>query len=163
MLEQFQVVLLCYIGYTKRWKKRRLFLNAPLYIITRISEVMIEFFLVAVLKDQFKNLSGDVNSVLSSDEYNELREKFKTQKLPECSKCWEEERNGVKSLREEFNEQYDCNEIILRHLEIGFDNICNLKCDPCWEEWSYQFNGVIKHIKPLNKYTNLEKSYFFRR
>ena len=85
----------------------------------------------------FQKFDGDVNGVLASNEYNELREKFKTQKLVECSKCWEEEDNGVKSLREEFNEQYDCDEIKLRHLEIGFDNICNLKCDPCWEEWSY--------------------------
>ena len=111
-------------------------------------------------KKPIQKFDGNVSDVLVSKEYNKLREKFKTEKLPECSKCWDEEEQGIKSLRQEFNEQYDCNEIQLRHLEIGFDNICNLKCDPCWEEWSHQFNGVIKYTTPLKNIPDLEKITF---
>ena len=140
-------------------KEKTIFKCSALYNYTNIRSDD-RVFPCCRFKRPIQKFDGDVNGVLASSEYDELRKKFKTQKLPECSKCWEEEDNGVKSLREEFNEQYDCDEIKLRHLEIGFDNICNLKCDPCWEEWSYQFNGIIKHIKPLTNIPNLEKVTF---
>ena len=140
-------------------KEKTIFKCSALYNYTNIRSDD-RVFPCCRFKRPIQKFDGDVNSVLASNEYDELREKFKTQKLPECSKCWEEEDNGIKSLREEFNEQYSCDEIKLRHLEIGFDNICNLKCDPCWEEWSFQFNGIIKHIKPLKNVPELEKVTF---
>ena len=111
-------------------------------------------------KRSIAKFNGDVDQILTSLEYDELRKRFEKEKISECSKCWDEENNGIKSLREEFNEQYTCDEIKLRHLEIGFDNICNLKCDPCWEEWSCQFNGKITNTKPLKNIPNLEKVTF---
>ena len=102
----------------------------------------------------------DGNLTLHSPEYDEIRKNFHTQ-LPECKKCFDEEKSGIKSLRQEFNEKYDCDEIKLEHLEIGFDNICNLKCDPCWEEWSWQFGDYkttryIEHVPDtINKITFL--------
>ena len=102
----------------------------------------------------------DGNLTLNSPEYDDLRKNFH-KKLPECKKCFDEEKLGIKSLRQEFNERYDCEEIKLEHLEIGFDNICNLKCDPCWEEWSWQFGDFkttedIKNIpNTINKITFL--------
>ena len=102
----------------------------------------------------------DGNLSLNIPEYDDLRKNFH-KKLPECKKCFDEEKSGIKSLRQEFNERYDCEEIKLEHLEIGFDNICNLKCDPCWDEWSWQFGELkttenISSIpKSINKITFL--------
>jgi hypothetical protein len=43
---------------------------------------------------------------------------------------------GKPSLRQWFNEQYSTDKVKLRYFEVGFDNICDLTCDGCWEEWS---------------------------
>ena len=42
-------------------------------------------------KKPIQKFDGNVSDVLVSKEYNKLREKFKTEKLPECSKCCDEE------------------------------------------------------------------------
>ena len=47
-----------------------------------------------------------------------------------------EEILGKESLRQRFNQEYNVDEVKLRYLEVGFDNICDLTCDGCWEEWS---------------------------
>ena len=89
----------------------------------------------------------DGTLTLNSPEYDNIRKNFH-KGLSECQKCFDEEKTGIKSLRQEFNERYDCENIKLEHLEIGFDNICNLKCDPCWEDWSWQF-GDYKTTTPI--------------
>ena len=102
----------------------------------------------------------DGTLTLKTKEYDDIRKNFHT-KLPECQKCFDEEKAGIKSLRQEFNEKYNCDEIKLEHLEIGFDNICNLKCDPCWEEWSWQFGDfkttkdIVEIPETINKITFL--------
>ena len=90
---------------------------------------------------RFKNsiqwFDGDVNNILNSYSYNLLRSRMESgEKLPECAKCWHEENLGKPSLRQWFNKNYSTDEIKLRYLEVGFDNICDLTCDGCWEEWS---------------------------
>ena len=67
-------------------------------------------------KRPIAKFNGDVDQILTSLEYDELRKRFEKEKISECSKCWDEENNGIKSLREEFNEQYTCDEIKLREL-----------------------------------------------
>jgi sulfatase maturation enzyme AslB (radical SAM superfamily) len=47
-----------------------------------------------------------------------------------------EEILGKESLRQRFNEEYSTETVELKYLEVGFDNICDLTCDGCWEEWS---------------------------
>lgn len=61
------------------------------------------------------------------------------ERLPECAKCWHEEDLGKESLRQWFNKTYASDEIKLKYLEVGFDNICDLTCDGCWEEWSHSW------------------------
>ena len=51
-------------------------------------------------KKQLTTFDGDVENILNSKEYVELRERFKHEKLPECSKCWEQEEKGIKSVRQ---------------------------------------------------------------
>ena len=81
--------------------------------------------------------TGDLVNILSSDEYNKLREQSSSGvPLEGCSKCYHEESLGKESLRQKFNKEYTPNSVELEYLEIGFDNICNLTCDGCFDEFS---------------------------
>ena len=86
-------------------------------------------------KTPIQTFDGDVDSILFSDAYKNLREHFSLDD-PNCAKCKHEEELGKESLRQQFNKNYSTEEIKLQYLEIGFDNICDLTCDGCWEEWS---------------------------
>lgn len=101
---------------------------------------------------------GNLSKILDSNEYEKLRQNSLVGiEIAGCNKCYLEERLGKKSLRQEFNEQYDCTTVKLRYLEIGFDNICNLSCDGCWEEWSSTWASIKypdKKFKELVVSTN---------
>lgn len=90
---------------------------------------------------------GNVSDILHSDVYNKLRE-TDVSTLPECSKCMYEEDNGKKSLRQKFNETYDMETIGIEYLEVGLDNICNLRCDGCWAEFSSSWSEKQFPDKP---------------
>lgn len=116
-------------------------------------------------KKPIQTFNGDLSAVLHSDEYNSIRERSEHTRLPECAKCWHEEDLGKKSLRQHFNETYNTDNVELKYLEIGFDNICNLTCDGCWEEWSSSWwvkkNPTIasKHgITKVKDITNIPNS-----
>lgn len=85
-------------------------------------------------KQPLQKFDGDVDNILHSKEYIKLRENFSIDN-PNCAKCKHEESHGKESLRQWFNKNYPL-DIKLRYLEVGFDNICDLTCDGCWEEWS---------------------------
>ena len=88
-------------------------------------------------KTPIQNFDGNIDTVLYSTEYQKLREdSIKGIENPNCQKCYDEEKLGKKSFRQQFNQDYDLDQIRLEYLEAGFDNICNLACDGCWEEWS---------------------------
>lgn len=87
-------------------------------------------------KTPIQKFDGDVGNILHSEEYKKLRRDMESDWLPGCGKCKHEEDLGVESLREKFNDRYDSGTPQLRYLEVGFDNICDLTCDGCWEEWS---------------------------
>jgi uncharacterized radical SAM superfamily Fe-S cluster-containing enzyme len=89
-------------------------------------------------KTPLQTFDGDVNNILHSDEYVQLRKNFSIND-PNCAKCKNEEEIGKPSLREWFNKTYNNSVVQLRYLEIGFDNICDLTCDGCWEEWSHSW------------------------
>jgi len=111
-------------------------------------------------KKQLLTFDGDVENILNTKEYIELRERFKHEKISECSKCWDQEEKGIKSTRQYFNEQYNCDEVKLKNLWVGFDNICNLKCEPCSAEFSNQFTGEVIKTKSLENIPELEKVVF---
>lgn len=88
-------------------------------------------------KEPVQNFTGDVSAILHSTEYDKLRQdSLNNIKNKNCSKCYYEESIGKTSLRQKFNKQYPIHKIELRNFEILFNNICNLTCDGCWEEWS---------------------------
>jgi hypothetical protein len=85
-------------------------------------------------KTPIQEFTGDVVNILNSNEYKDLREHLGP--IAGCAKCDYEETMGVKSLRQKFNEEYDTKTVKLEFLEVGLDNICNLTCDGCWDEFS---------------------------
>jgi len=102
-------------------------------------------------KSSIAKFDGNISQVLFLKEYDELR-KQSVDNIPikGCEKCYYEESIGKKSLRQEFNETYDCETISMEYLEIGFDNICNLTCDGCYEEFSSSWSKL--------KYPDAEKT-----
>jgi sulfatase maturation enzyme AslB (radical SAM superfamily) len=85
-------------------------------------------------KTPIQKFDGDVINILNSAEYKALR---KNEGIIEgCAKCYHEESLGKKSLRQTFNEEYDTETVKLEFLEVGLDNICNLTCDGCWDDFS---------------------------
>lgn len=81
--------------------------------------------------------TGSLVKILSSKEYKKLREQS-TAGIPidGCEKCYHEESLGKESLRQQFNKEYNRDSVKLEYFEIGFDNICNLTCDGCFDEFS---------------------------
>ena len=56
-------------------------------------------------KKQIATFDGDLDNVLLSKEYSELRQRFDKEQIPECQKCWDEEDAGVESERQVFNKK----------------------------------------------------------
>lgn len=102
-------------------------------------------------KKPIATFTGNVSEILHLPEYQELRKRSeKNEYISECEKCYYEEKQGKKSLRQQFNEEYSSDIVELQYLEIGFDNICNLACDGCWEEFSSKW-AEIKNPLQSNK------------
>ena len=101
-------------------------------------------------KEPIMTFDGNLESILDTDVYADLRNKVsRGEYLSGCSKCYKEEEYGKKSLRQKFNEEYDTDDISLDFLEIGFDNICNLTCDGCWDEFSHSWAKKNSPDKPI--------------
>jgi MoaA/NifB/PqqE/SkfB family radical SAM enzyme len=96
-------------------------------------------------KTPVQKFDGDVVNILNSAEYKALREHQGP--IEGCAKCDYEESKGKESLRQQFNKQYDMETVKLEFLEVGLDNICNLTCDGCWDEfsssWAKKSNSTI--------------------
>jgi len=109
-------------------------------------------------KQPVQSFNGNVDDILHSVEYHKLRQESLNGVLnPNCEKCYYEEKNGKESLRERFNKEYTIDRVELKFLEIGFDNICNLACDGCWEEWSSTWANIKSpDTKKINILTTKE-------
>ena len=94
--------------------------------------------------------NGDFSNILHSSAYTELRKKsLNHEYIAGCVKCYDEESAGKISVRQLFNKQFDIDSVNLEFLEIGFDNICNLACDPCGPEFSHAWNKKLNPKKTI--------------
>jgi len=101
-------------------------------------------------KHSIGTTDGDLESVLHSEAYEELRKLSSTgEYISGCEKCYYEESIQHKSLRQEFNENYKADNVGLEYLEIGIDNLCNLTCDGCNSEFSTSWRA--KEIRETGK------------
>lgn len=94
-----------------------------------------------------------------------------------CSHCWELEDRGELSLRHNFNNHYEYEDIVkktnennfflpdltLRYIDVRFSNKCNLKCVSCGSDWSTSwYNDSVAlgltdpNTKALKSITNTE-------
>ena len=112
-------------------------------------------------KEPIGIFDGNLDNVLLNDAYEKLREKNQNNEyIAECEKCYYEESIGHKSLRQELNEKYNTNEISLKYLEIGLDNLCNLACDGCNSEFSTSWIKKEVEIFGQSKYKLIETKDF---
>lgn len=86
---------------------------------------------------------GNLNELWNHPEFQRLRQKFIDGKQPiECMSCWNEEKAGVRSLRQAFLEnrkQIDVSDVDITNivapspkaLDLKLNNVCNLKCRIC--------------------------------
>jgi len=78
---------------------------------------------------------GNIQDLYNGKEMKALRTAFVEGKLPyECHWCWAEEKAGIKSFRERYNErgyEYDMENPSPQILDLKLSNICNLKCRMC--------------------------------
>ena len=83
--------------------------------------------------------------------FQKIRDKMKAgEKLPECVKCWEEEKLGGRNMRMHFNQLYGYIEdkFELDYLEVFLSNHCNLACRMCNVDesttWARLYNAAWK-------------------
>ena len=117
-------------------------------------------------KTPVQTFDGDLGKVLHSKEYESLRsDSLNGIRNSNCEKCYYEESLNKKSTRQWFNENYQGNSVELKYLEVGFDNICNLACDGCWEEWSSSWwvkknpeGKVVEGILSTSDFVNIPET-----
>lgn len=117
-------------------------------------------------KTSVQTFDGDLEKVLHSKEYESLRsDSLNGIRNLNCEKCYYEESLGKESTRQWFNENYSGKAVELKYLEVGFDNICNLACDGCWEEWSSSWwvkknpeGKVIEGILSTSEFVNIPET-----
>lgn len=108
-------------------------------------------------KKSIAQFDGNLETILDSQEYKELRRASENNEwISGCEKCYYEESIGHKSLRQEFNEKHDANEVGIEYLEIGIDNLCNMACDGCNSEFSTSWIAKEKKLYGAAKYKKLE-------
>jgi uncharacterized Fe-S cluster-containing radical SAM superfamily protein len=117
-------------------------------------------------KTSVQTFDGDLGKVLHSKEYESLRsDSLNGIRNSNCEKCYYEESLNKKSTRQWFNENYSGKVVELKYLEVGFDNICNLACDGCWEEWSSSWwvkknpeGKVVEGILSTSDFVNIPET-----
>ena len=112
-------------------------------------------------KQPVDTFTGDVGKILHLPIYEQLRnDSLRGIKITGCEKCYYEEAQGKQSLRQKFNQEYATDVVELKYLEIGFDNICNLACDGCWEEFSSTWANIKNPNNPKKINVISTKEFF---
>jgi organic radical activating enzyme len=82
--------------------------------------------------------------------------------LPSCSKCYDSEDNGIKSMRDASNFETYKNSTTngfydkpISHIELHFGNVCNLACKMCSQQYSHKIGQeLIEIAKDDQKFMN---------
>lgn len=80
-----------------------------------------------------------LHSAVNQRAFNSIRQDMLNGKyIKGCYKCYDNEKSGSKSMRQQMNEQFtfdqtklDTNFLSARYIEISLDNTCNLECKMC--------------------------------
>ena len=96
------------------------------------------------------------------------------QPVPQCTGCYNTEKQGLPSLRQDFNKRFSAykpanplaqvDDFKLRYVDVRLNNICNLKCRMCSGKFSsriaeedYQIWGDTKFLHNSNNNSNEDK------
>ena len=111
-------------------------------------------------KSSIAVFNGNVEGILELKEYQKLREASSNgERIKECAKCYYEEEQGKRSLRQKFNSEYDTDTVELKFLELGLDNICNLTCDGCYGEFSSEWSKIENPDKATSYHIRSTKDF----
>ena len=84
--------------------------------------------------------SGNVDEWFHSDYMRSVREAVvNNQPLKECTRCYNDEAQGIVSLRQRLLEEFpnpDTEKLTVEYADIKFGNKCNLRCKMCYPESS---------------------------
>lgn len=104
-------------------------------------------------------VTNDLTNLLETKEYKELRKKAERgEKISGCAKCYFEEENGKFSMRQRFNTKHSADKVELQFIEMYANNICNLTCIMCWDEFSSAIWAKENPGRPLKQGTKALKS-----
>lgn len=95
----------------------------------------------------FDNMFTDIREKMLNNEY-----------VPGCWKCYEDEKNGNFSMRNESFELWDNDDVEFTGMEIVVGRLCNLRCVTCDSDWSNKWDedsramGMTVRDKYVNEY-----------
>jgi len=131
--------------------------------------------------DRILSLNKDtIDSVMNSDFFKQVRCEMTAGREPKaCTRCYDEERAGIKSKRQEENARYLENSRVVidgmlpdgtinvdfRFIELRLGNICNLRCRTCnpvsSSKWISEYSKLQNELKFVTDYSNIEKGEWF--
>lgn len=131
--------------------------------------------------DRILSLNKDnIDSVMNSDFFKQVRCEMTAGFEPKaCTRCYDEERAGIKSKRQEENARYLENsrvvidgmlpdgtiDVDFRFIELRLGNICNLRCRTCnpvsSSKWIAEYGRLQNELKFVTDYSNIEKGEWF--
>jgi organic radical activating enzyme len=131
--------------------------------------------------DRILSLNKDnIDSVMNSDFFKQVRCEMTAGLEPKaCTRCYDEERAGIKSKRQEENARYLENSRVVidgmlpdgtinvdfRFIELRLGNICNLRCRTCnpvsSSKWIAEYSRLQNELKFVTDYSNIEKGEWF--
>ena len=120
----------------------------------------------------FINQIEDVSNFLNLPLYKTIRKQMlRNQKPKACSTCYELERHGSISSRQQFKERWEdvipefldstekdgtLKEVSIKYLDIPLGNVCNLRCRMCNPASSIQMKKDFDHLKIEYDHENID-------
>ena len=109
---------------------------------------------------RFHMNNDSLENVWNSDYMKQTRLKMiKGERLKECTKCYEQEDAGVKSMRMTMKKKFFIENtqadgtlsILPNSMELHYGNICNLKCKMCSQNYSHLIGKELLEIGETDK------------
>ena len=122
-----------------------------------------------------------IREMLNSESFKEVRLEMLAGKEPSaCTRCYDEERAGIKSKRQEENSRYlqssmnviedmkedgTIEDMDFQFVELRLGNICNLKCRTCnpvsSSKWKKEYSKLQQELDFVTDYSNIEDGVWF--
>ena len=92
------------------------------------------------------NIQDGLANAVNGEMFSDIRKRMLAgERLENCFKCWEQEKNTGISMRTDYSKKYADyieNKPKSKYLEIGFSTHCNLACRMCGPEYSSKWSNI---------------------